>query len=126
MTKTPQMNWPAKSPMSANTSINWLAILTAEIQIIPDAQTAKIGPKPRRTMMKNELKSCCDEHCANYGCNQGRDCPARKPAQIPITMVEMDAEEPWITAGSVMSWIIRVIELAVFAFAAGVIWTHLS
>ena len=21
--------------------------------------------------------SCCDEHCANHGCNQGRDCPAR-------------------------------------------------
>lgn len=20
---------------------------------------------------------CCDEYCANYGCNQGRDCPAR-------------------------------------------------
>lgn len=25
------------------------------------------------------MKSCCDEYCANYGCNQGRDCPARKP-----------------------------------------------
>lgn len=23
------------------------------------------------------MKSCCDEYCANYGCNQGRDCPAR-------------------------------------------------
>ena len=20
----------------------------------------------------------CDEHCTNRGCNQGRDCPARK------------------------------------------------
>ena len=20
----------------------------------------------------------CDEYCCNYGCNQGRDCPARK------------------------------------------------
>lgn len=20
----------------------------------------------------------CDEYCANYGCNQGRNCPARK------------------------------------------------
>lgn len=21
--------------------------------------------------------SCCDEYCANHGCNQGRDCPVR-------------------------------------------------
>jgi hypothetical protein len=21
--------------------------------------------------------SCCDEYCTNYGCNQGRNCPAR-------------------------------------------------
>ena len=26
--------------------------------------------------------SCCDEYCANYGCNQGRDCPVRKPAKV--------------------------------------------
>ena len=23
----------------------------------------------------------CDEYCCNNGCNQGRDCPARKPGQ---------------------------------------------
>lgn len=23
------------------------------------------------------MKSCCDEYCENYGCNQGRHCPAR-------------------------------------------------
>ena len=21
--------------------------------------------------------NCCDTYCANYGCNQGRNCPAR-------------------------------------------------
>jgi hypothetical protein len=21
--------------------------------------------------------NCCDEHCSTYGCNQGRNCPAR-------------------------------------------------
>ena len=21
------------------------------------------------------MQSCCDEYCANYGCNQGRNCP---------------------------------------------------
>lgn len=24
------------------------------------------------------METSCDEYCANYGCNQGRDCPARK------------------------------------------------
>lgn len=24
------------------------------------------------------MKSCCDEYCSTHGCNQGRDCPARK------------------------------------------------
>lgn len=23
--------------------------------------------------------SRCDDYCCNHGCNQGRDCPARKP-----------------------------------------------
>ena len=23
------------------------------------------------------MKSCCDEYCSSYGCNQGRNCPAR-------------------------------------------------
>lgn len=27
--------------------------------------------------------SCCDEYCANHGCNQGDDCPVR------IAMAEM-------------------------------------
>jgi len=28
--------------------------------------------------------NCCDEHCANYGCNQGRDCPARVAKAKPV------------------------------------------
>ena len=27
------------------------------------------------------MKTCCDEYCANYGCNQGRTCPVRKDRQ---------------------------------------------
>ena len=27
--------------------------------------------------------NCCDEYCANHGCNQGRGCPVR------ATMLEM-------------------------------------
>lgn len=37
------------------------------------------------------MKSCCDTYCANHGCNQGRDCPARvapigrkHPADAPL------------------------------------------
>lgn len=26
--------------------------------------------------------NCCDEYCSSYGCNQGRDCPARGPAKV--------------------------------------------
>jgi hypothetical protein len=26
--------------------------------------------------------NCCDEYCCNDGCNQGRNCPARKTTQI--------------------------------------------
>ena len=28
--------------------------------------------------------NCCDEYCANHGCNQGRDCPARVAKYRPI------------------------------------------
>lgn len=34
--------------------------------------------------------NCCDEYCANHGCNQGRDCPVRA---LPITMED---EQPSI------------------------------
>ena len=39
------------------------------------------------------MKSCCDEYCANYGCNQGRDCPVRA---TPVAKVgqRMPAAEP--------------------------------
>ena len=28
--------------------------------------------------------NCCDEYCSNYGCNQGRDCPARVAKAKPV------------------------------------------
>lgn len=28
--------------------------------------------------------NCCDEYCANYGCNQGRECPARVTKAKPV------------------------------------------
>jgi hypothetical protein len=41
------------------------------------------------------MKSCCDEYCSNYGCNQGRDCPVResiygtpyKPTGLDVVIV---------------------------------------
>jgi len=29
------------------------------------------------------MKSCCDEYCSNFGCNQGRSCPARQACELP-------------------------------------------
>ena len=34
------------------------------------------------------MENCCDEHCASYGCNQGRNCPVRK--QMLIEQKEQD------------------------------------
>ena len=28
--------------------------------------------------------NCCDGYCTNYGCNQGRDCPARVTKAKPV------------------------------------------
>ena len=28
--------------------------------------------------------NCCDEYCTNYGCNQGRNCPARVAKAKPV------------------------------------------
>ena len=43
------------------------------------------------------MKSCCDTYCANYGCNQGDDCPVRrtqlemgtpyKPSALDVTIL---------------------------------------
>ena len=32
------------------------------------------------------MQSCCDEYCANYGCNQGRDCPVRVAKYKPVML----------------------------------------
>ena len=31
----------------------------------------------------------CDDYCCNHGCNQGRDCPARK---TPATQLAIDEQ----------------------------------
>ena len=36
------------------------------------------------------MSNCCDEHCANYGCHQGRDCPVRVAKYRPV----MKAADP--------------------------------
>ena len=32
--------------------------------------------------------NCCDEHCANYGCNQGRYCPVRVAKAMPAKVAK--------------------------------------
>lgn len=39
------------------------------------------------------MTRCCDEYCSNYGCNQGRDCPARV-AKIGQRMQTVDPLPP--------------------------------
>ena len=41
------------------------------------------------------MSNCCDEHCANHGCNQGRDCPVRV-APYRATMKAADPLPPTI------------------------------
>lgn len=43
--------------------------------------------------------SCCDEYCANYGCNQGRDCPIRgaKVARVRSRKHDRDPLPPSVT-----------------------------
>ena len=38
------------------------------------------------------MENCCDEHCASYGCNQGRNCPVRK--QMLIEQKEPQKDKP--------------------------------
>lgn len=43
------------------------------------------------------MKSCCDEYCSNYGCNQGRDCPARvaKVGRRYLAHIDVQPPSPW-------------------------------
>lgn len=40
------------------------------------------------------MNSCCDESCASHGCNQGRDCPARKAAVVAKVGQRIPAAAP--------------------------------
>jgi hypothetical protein len=40
------------------------------------------------------MKSCCDEYCANHGCNQGRNCPVRIE-RIREAKKRLDRAESW-------------------------------
>ena len=39
------------------------------------------------------MKTCCDTYCANYGCNQGRDCPVRATPVAKIGRKDYAREE---------------------------------
>lgn len=44
--------------------------------------------------MGGEAMSRCDDYCCNHGCNQGRDCPARKPAKVAKVKARTPAAKP--------------------------------
>jgi hypothetical protein len=56
----------------------------------------------------------CTEYCANYGCNQGRDCPARVARAKPI----MKAADPLLPT----KWRSFVITLAKNVLAFIAVW----
>ncbi len=67
-------------------------------------------------------KSCCDEYCSNYGCNQGRDCPAR----VAKIGKKMQAAEPLQKSayrqylGRISKWILAYVAVVVaIGIAAG-------
>ena len=60
--------------------------------------------------------NCCDEYCTNYGCNQGRECPARVAKAKPV-MRAADPLPPSI-------WRYQLKKLAYWMLLAilGVLW----
>lgn len=58
--------------------------------------------------------NCCDEYCSNYGCNQGRDCPARVAKYKPVMKIA-DPLSPSI-------WRRQLKELAKWFLMAMIAW----
>jgi hypothetical protein len=60
--------------------------------------------------------TCCDEYCANYGCNQGRNCPVRVAKYKPV----MRAADP--LPPSIWRQQLRYLAEWVLLSIAGVVW----
>ena len=61
----------------------------------------------------------CDDYCCNYGCNQGRNCPARK---TPATQRAIDeqASSSWnLVDLVVIVAAVAIIGLVLAPYAAG-------
>ena len=61
----------------------------------------------------------CDDYCCNHGCNQGRDCPARK---TPATQLAIDeqASSSWNLVDLVIIvGAVAIIGLVLAPYAAG-------
>ena len=62
-------------------------------------------------------KSCCDEMCANHGCNQGRDCPARQACELP-ELPPRYTQRPArrINLHRVANWLIALLVVCLYGF----------
>lgn len=68
------------------------------------------------------MKSCCDEYCSTHGCNQGRECPARKKRieDVKRLLDEADDIRPgWGDLAAVIGCVLLV--LAIVHSMAGVL-----
>ena len=73
--------------------------------------------------------SCCDEYCSNYGCNQGRDCPARfakvkqrypkhpQPVFVPYMHRQLKALARWMLL-AILGWIVFGMLALAYYFSA--------
>lgn len=62
--------------------------------------------------------TCCDEYCSNYGCNQGRNCPARV-AKIKQRMAAADPLPP-------STWREKLCKYSRWALIAAIIAAYLQ
>lgn len=56
------------------------------------------------------MKSCCDEYCANHGCNQGRNCPVRiERVKQAKQQLDDDITTPWWVVVPVLAALLALI-----------------
>lgn len=75
----------------------------------------------------------CDDYCCNYGCNQGRNCPARKKpaksteraAQFQADTDELDSDIGEIVLDGIAAALIVWLVAFVFAPALAGYLTHM-
>lgn len=67
------------------------------------------------------MKSCCDEYCANHGCNQGRNCPVRA-TQMPVAMEDEAFTYAWVVDWLIDLLIVGSASILIFFMVMTMVW----